>query len=206
MEQALRDSGAASWVNPAWLLLRACRGALSYVSRGARRLQEIRADRWAAELYGGRALASALRQAVGARARFEAHAFATVDEVVATSRGLSNIYTYRTRRPPDESRIKKIIESRWNQADRGDERSSPAARVARLSGIELELSALPSRGEVNTHAAHDDIPAWALFSAREALETSMTESLRNDLARKGVHVTDGDDTDSHDVRAAAVGE
>ncbi len=200
MEQALHESGAASFVNPAWLMLRGCRRALRVVSLGAVRLQEVCADEWAARLYGSEAVVSALRQAIATRARFEEHAYATLDEVVSTSRGLSNLYTYRTRRPLDESRIAEMIERRWNEGG-GADRSSPKDRAARLSGA--PLVPLPT----NPDGVEED-PAWVLFASREALETSMTDALRNDLARKGVRVADVDegDTPPEPRPSAAVGE
>lgn len=185
MEQALRESGAASALNPAWLLLRLCRRGLRAVSRGAMRLQEVCADEWTARLYGGRDLASALRQSIATRARFEEHAYVTLDEVVSASRGLSNLYTYRTRRAPDESRIADVIERRWSEGGEAD-RPSPKDRAERLSGA----AAAPGPGGRDYD---EDAPAWTLFASRDELETAMTDALREDLAREGVRVPDGDD-------------
>ncbi len=202
MEQALRESGAATALNPAWLMLRLARKALGRAARGAVRFQEAYADTWTARTYGPERLESALRRAVAARARFEVHAYETLDEVVSTSRGLSNLYTYRTRRPPDEARIAEAIARRWNEPDRTSGRSAPAERIARLSRPELHVPAEPPR-------AADEASAWTLFTAREALETSMTEALRNDLARRGVRVAEAE-ADEGDTppepRRAAVGE
>jgi hypothetical protein len=184
MEDALGESGAASFFNPAWLFLRGFRRAFRHVSRGARRLQALCADQWAARAYGVEALGGGLRQMIAARVRFEAHAHATLDEVVSTQRGLGNLYTYRTSAPPDERRIEAAIERAWYGGG-GDASSSPAERIARLASIDSSSVTRPP--------AEEACPAWTLFTSREALETSMTDALRNDLAREGITVDCADE-------------
>jgi Zn-dependent protease with chaperone function len=186
MEDALGESGAASVVNPAWLFLRGFRRVFHDISRGARRLQALCADQWAAKLYGVDALARGLRHVIAARARLEAHTHATLDEVVRMRRGLTNLYTYRTHKPPDERRIGAAIHRAWH-GDEGDASSSPAARVARISNMDLPA--------VATRAREPGEAAWSLFASRDALETSMTDALRNDLARRGITVADADELD-----------
>jgi hypothetical protein len=161
-------------------------------------LQELYADQWAARIYGVDTLARALRHVIAARARFEAHAHATLDEVVSARRGLANLYTYRTSTPPDERRIEAVIERAWHEGG-DDASSSPSVRVARVSSVELPVVARSSSA--------DHRPAWALFSSREALETSMTDALRDDLARAGISIDAADELEgSIERRPAALAE
>jgi Zn-dependent protease with chaperone function len=110
LRQRLVQRGAASWFNPAWLFFQGFYRVFMRVSLGAMRLQEVHADRWAAFAYGSESLASGLTHVHCQEIRFDAHAKATLKEVIEAKLALSNLYSYRPQTPPQAEELHKAIE------------------------------------------------------------------------------------------------
>jgi Zn-dependent protease with chaperone function len=175
----LAKGGAASNFNPGWLFVRAFLKAFVRISQGASRLQEVLADRWAIHAYGSAAFANGLRHVVTSSVRFDAHADATVEEVLREDVPLSNLYRHEPTKAPDEHALATEIADAMGKTTPYDSHPSPEARIDLAEHVDIE--------GVETDA-HDDEEAWALFSDRTALEHAMTAVIRERLAVGGVHV------------------
>jgi Zn-dependent protease with chaperone function len=171
---ALATGGAATWYNPAWHFVRAFNRVFLRISEGASRLQEVLADRWAVFAYGADAFEQGLRHVIERSVRFDAHASATLKEVVDRKLPLANLYTYQpaTNAATDEIE-KKVAESLNREASIYDSHPSPAERFALVH-------ALPAHGHES--ASNDDAEAWTLFDNPEELQLAMTTQVRANVA------------------------
>ncbi len=79
---ALARGGAATWYNPAWLFFRAYFAVFLRISQGASRLQEVLADRRAIFTYGSAAFREGYTHVIRRSVAFDAHANATLNEVI----------------------------------------------------------------------------------------------------------------------------
>ena len=174
MGQGIARGGAAAWYNPAWLFVIGFYRVFLRISQGASRLQEVLADRWAALSYGSRAFEEGLRHVVARAVRFNAHADATLNEVINAKRPLENLYTYRPERPPIatgvETSVKEALESKPSPYD---SHPSPADRIAWVRAMNASGTGTSSR---------DAEDAWSLFPDREAIERAMTAVIRQNIA------------------------
>jgi Zn-dependent protease with chaperone function len=168
MAQALAESGAAAWYNPAWLFLNGFYRVFLRISQGASRLQEILADRWAAFTYGSRAFEEGLRHVIEQSVRFDARAGATLQDMAAQP--VSNLYQHQPASPVAEAEVEKAIREVLNRAASPyDSHPSPAERTR-------WVRALGARGSVQS--ADDASEAWTLFEERAAIEQRMTGHVR----------------------------
>lgn len=171
MALGLAQGGAAAWYNPAWLFLLGFQRVFLRISQGASRLQEVLADRWSAVTYGAAALERGLRHVVARTVRFDAHAAATLDEVVAGLRPLRNLYRYTPATPADEGALASAIEAEMSREPSPyDSHPAPNERFALVRGI-----AEPDLGGSSGGMA------WDLFARREELELGMTLLVRTRL-------------------------
>ena len=174
MAQRLAEGGAATWYNPAWLFLNGFYRVFLRISHGASRLQEVLADRWAALIAGGAAFEEGLRHVVGRGVRLEAHARATIEEVVQARRPLANLYRFAPARRPDEADLAQQIEAALQATPSGyDTHPAPSQRFAWVRDIAATVPAPDAFG---------DAEAWTLFDDREALERRMTDRVRENVA------------------------
>jgi Zn-dependent protease with chaperone function len=171
---ALATGGAATWYNPAWHFVRAFNLVFLRISEGASRLQEVLADRWAVFAYGADAFEQGLRHVIERSVRFDAHASATLKEVVDRKLPLANLYTYQPAEnaAPDEIE-QKVAESLNREAGAYDSHPSPSERFALVR-------ALPAHGHES--AANDDDETWTLFDNPEELQLAMTTQVRANVA------------------------
>jgi Zn-dependent protease with chaperone function len=175
MALSLIQSGIATVYNPAWWFVRGFYAVFLRVSQGASRLQEILADRWAVAAYGSAAFASGLRHVVARSVEFDAHADATLNEVVAQKRALANLYSYEPSAKPDAGAIREQIDAAIARAASPyDSHPRPADRIAWA-----ERAALAGADA----CAGDDDAAWSLFVDRGAVEHRMTEAVRAQILR-----------------------
>lgn len=171
---ALAAGGAATWYNPAWHFVRVFNRVFLRISEGASRLQEVLADRWAVFAYGADAFEQGLRHVVERSIRFDAHASATLKEVVDGKLALANLYTYQpTSNAVADEIEKKVAESLNREASAYDSHPSPAERFALVH-------ALPPHGHET--ASDDDEDAWTLFDRPEELQLAMTTQVRANVA------------------------
>jgi Zn-dependent protease with chaperone function len=175
----LAEAGAAGWYNPAWVFLNGFHRVFLRISQGASRLQEVLADRWSARTYGAVAFERGLRHAIAADLRFDAHAKATVMEVVNNQKSLRNLYSYAPEQPSDgdgdgEMSIEQRVEEAINaEPSPYDSHPRPADRFRWARAIAA------------AHEPGDEIgePVWDLFSDRAAIEERLTDVIRQRVAQ-----------------------
>lgn len=170
----LAEAGAAGWYNPAWVFLNGFHRVFLRISQGASRLQEVLADRWSARTYGAVAFERGLRHAIAADLRFDAHAQATVREVVNSRKSLRNLYSYAPAEPASEAADieQKVEEAIHAEPSPYDSHPRPADRFRW------------ARALASAHGSSDELgdPAWSLFSDRAAIEERLTDVLRQRVA------------------------
>ena len=177
MAAALAEGGVAHWYNPAWLFLNAFYRVFLRISQGASRLQEVLADRWAALAYGSQAFQDGLRHVIERAIRFNAHANATLQEVVGGAKPLVNLYTFQPATHGDETEIARAVERAF-QAEPSpyDSHPSPQQRCAWVQSL----------GVATEPGEEGDPEVWALFSDRSEIEQWMTRRIQDNLRSQGV--------------------
>lgn len=166
--------GGAAGISPAWLFLRGFMHVFLRISQGASRLQEVLADRWAAFTYGATAFEEGLRHVIARSVGFDAHASATLHEVVTAQKGLSNLYSFAPEQGVDATEVARNAEEALSRAPTEfDSHPAPLQRFAWVHA--LGATGVPA-------AEDDDAPVWELFSDREALERQMTDQIRANVA------------------------
>jgi Zn-dependent protease with chaperone function len=175
----IAQGGAAAWYNPAWLFVSAFNRVFLRISEGASRLQEVLADRWAVFAYGAQAFEDGLRHVIERGVRFDAHAGATLKEVVDGHVPLANLYTYVPAQP-DADLSEAVRDALQRKSSPYDSHPAPAERFALVH-------ALPQRSMDASPA--DNEPAWTLFADPVAVQRAMTAQVRaNVLANYGVEI------------------
>jgi Zn-dependent protease with chaperone function len=166
--------------DPARLLVLACARAFDPISFGAARMQERLADRGAARSYGSETLIRGLRNSIERQVRFEAHAAATLREVIGQGARLGNLYTYQPAAVLPDDAAKQLVKDAIHRTPAlWDGHLSPRDRIK-------SLRALGSPGVARV--AGDDDPAWSLFLDPERLQRDMTDRVR-DHVRQSQGVT-----------------
>lgn len=176
----LAQAGNLALLSPAWWFVRAFDRVFHRVSRGATRLQEILADRWAAFAYGSESFCSGLRHVVAQSVRFDAHINAALGEIVPSKQPLINVYTFAPSKAVDAKKLDEAIEEAMGRpASPYDSHPPPVDRIAWVTKLAAE----------GPPATDDDSrDAWSLLESREALERRMTNEVRARLALRGVKV------------------
>lgn len=168
----LARGGAASWYNPAWWFVSGYYKVFLRISHGASRLQEVLADRWAAFTYGPEAFAEGLTHAVRRAIAFDAHAEATLREVIEAKAPLANLYRHAPKQAPEAANLDALVrEALEREPSPFDSHPSPAERIAWVH----TLKAPPSPAEEGA--------AWGLFRNRDAIERALTERVRENVER-----------------------
>lgn len=170
----LAESGQAAPWNPAWLFANGFYRIFLRVSQGASRLQEILADRGAAEAYGGAAFASGLRHVLTCDLHFEQHVSTQIDRAIKSREPLQRLWSPLADRETD---AEKLSEALNRVPSPYDSHPAPCDRirwVEQLSGTE-------------SAAAHEGADAWSLFADRERHQREVTLFVYQRLAEAGVH-------------------
>jgi hypothetical protein len=167
----LARGGVATWYNPAWWFVNGFHRVFLRISEGASRLQEVLADRWAVMVYGAQAFEDGLRHVVERGVRFDAHAGATLKEVVDRKLPLTNLYTYTPSTPAKD--LSDAVEEALNRASSAyDSHPAPHERFALIHKLP-KPAFLPE--------PDDDAPAWSLFTDPEKLQHAMTAQVRENV-------------------------
>jgi Zn-dependent protease with chaperone function len=175
----LAQGGAAAWYNPAWLFVLGFNRVFLRISQGASRLQEVLADRWAAFAYGPDFFEQGLRHVIRRDVLFDAHANATVHEVVQAKGALTNLYAYRPSEVPEAKAVEAAVEvALKREPSPYDSHPSPLDRFRWTRA--LKATGRPS--------LEDGEESWTLFRDRETLERKLTETIRVHLLLQGVQV------------------
>lgn len=166
---AMAQAGQATRINIAFQFLRAYHFIFRRISRGATRLQEVLADRVAAQLYGPLAFEGGLTHVIRQSLEFESRAHQEIQSAIAAKRPLQNFYDRALPAGPDVENAYKKAMGRGTTAD--DTHPAPMDRFRLIARIP-EPSHPASSGMV-----------WDLFKDRQAIVTEMLASVEKNIAR-----------------------
>jgi Zn-dependent protease with chaperone function len=171
-----RSGHATPW-NLTWWFANGYHRLFLRVSQGASRLQEILADRRAAEAYGGLAFATGLRHVAACDLAFDTHINGQITRALEAKEPLSNLWSPPAPALEPASASEKLEAALSRKPSPYDSHPAPADRirwVERISGT-AESPEEPS------------VTAWTLFSDRAAQERELTLLVYQQLAASGVH-------------------
>jgi Zn-dependent protease with chaperone function len=171
------------YVNPTWLFLSGFRAVFLRVSQGASRLQEYLADQWAAVAYGPDAFEEGFRHVVRSGLRSDLSFRATLEEALRLGRPLDNLFRARPAALETVDFDLVVQEELERPAGPYDSHPSPLERFAWVRAVAEE------RGVGSPPRCLED--AWSLFPNRDAVERSVTEQVRANLAMAGLTLPEG---------------
>jgi len=116
-----------------------------------------------------------MRHVVKRTLAFDAHADASLNEVIEKKLALANLYRYEPSEGPKGDDLEKQFDEAWNaEPSPYDSHPRPADRIAWVLALATEGKA--------PRSADDDLDAWTLFADRHALEVQMTDIVRTNIA------------------------
>lgn len=166
---AMIRAGQASWFNAAFHFLRFYNFIFRRISHGATRLQEVLADRVAAQAFGAKAFEGGLTHVIRESILFGARAESEVREIEKIKRPVRNLYD-RSVEVPSLILEKNLTDALNRPTTDDDTHPGPQDRfrlTRRVMGREIQ--SLP--GDV-----------WDLFADREALIREMMETVQKNVA------------------------
>jgi Zn-dependent protease with chaperone function len=165
---AMREAGQATYINAAFHFLRLYNFIFRRISHGATRLQEILADRVAAQIYGAPAFASGLTHVIRRSLEFEAAANLAIKQSIESRQPLQNLYDLPA---PQGGEVATEFQKALNRpTSEDDTHPSPGDRFRLIA--KLQQPACPPRtGEV-----------WDLFSDPEAIRREMVDLIEQQIA------------------------
>ena len=164
---AMCEAGQATRMNMAFHFLRVYHFIFRRISHGATRLQEILADRVAAQVYGPTALESGLRHVIRRGLEFDAHANKEIERVIKAGEPLLNLYSSEM----SAVEVGKEFEATFNRRTTDDDtHPSPVDRVRLVAGI---IARKPS-------SCSDEV--WGLFGNREVLTQTMLAQVEKQIS------------------------
>lgn len=171
--QGLANVGTAVWYNPVWLFINGYYRVFLRITRGASRLQEILADRYAATQYGAQNMAGGLEYVIRQELRFQRQSRQEINQAVAEKRKLQNLYTLPAleENPELETEFEKIMQ----------EKTSPYASHPSPSE-RLDYIRLVPEGR---YSQDDPRPVWDLFADATGLQADITRSVEDTLRAQG---------------------
>lgn len=170
----LASRGLARWYNPAWWFINGYHRIFLRVTLGASRLQEILADRFAVLAYGARNLKEGLQRIIRRDVEFGMQVNTEVEQAVAETRGLRNLYTLPT--VQDFGKLEeKVGEVMSRTSSPYDSHPSPKERFALMERI-----------RVSGFAEDDSRPALALIPNVETVQDEMTAEVNQNLRERGI--------------------
>jgi len=170
-----RAGHATPW-NLAWWFANGYHRLFLRVSQGASRLQEILADRRAAEVYGGAAFATGLRHVVACGIEFDGHVNAEIKRALKAEEPLSNLWSPPTIASEPASTSEKLQSELSRKPSPYDSHPAPSDRIRWVEQI-------PGTVEADSEQT---ATAWSIFSDRAAHERSVTLLVYQQLAASGV--------------------
>jgi Zn-dependent protease with chaperone function len=134
---ALYTEGQNVWWNVAFQFLRLYNFIFLRISHGATRLQEVLADRVAAQTYGAESFQDGLTYLIRRRIEFVKLANLEIDEVVKIKRPINNLYGLSGGSDDD---IEKVLQAELNRTTSAyDTHPSPADRFHYMEGISASI-------------------------------------------------------------------
>jgi tetratricopeptide (TPR) repeat protein len=165
---AMRAAGQATYINAAFHFLRIYNFIFRRISHGATRLQEILADRVAAQIYGAPAFEGGLTHVIRRSIEFEAAANAEIKQSIETRRPLQNLYDLPA---PAGSGVATALEKALSRPTSEDD-THPGPRDRFRLVAPLQQPACPPRpGEV-----------WELFNDPDAIRREMVGLIEKQVA------------------------
>jgi hypothetical protein len=130
---ALYKSGQTVWWNMAFQFLRLYHFLFRRISHGATRLQEILADRVAAQTYGALSFQNGLTYVIKRDIEFSKYATAEIEEAKSTKRSFNNLYELTGTHNED---IEAELQAQLNRpTSEDDTHPSPVDRFRYVQGI-----------------------------------------------------------------------
>lgn len=170
------EAGQATRFNVAFQFLRLYHFIFRRISHGATRLQEILADRVAAQTYGPAAFEGGLRHVIGQSIAFDTHANTEINEAIKARRPLNNLYSGPPSKPAS---FQKDFEDALNRpTTRDDTHPGPMDRFRLISRIP-EPTRTRSIGFV-----------WDLFKDRETIIHRLMTEVEENVAPHRPHLVD----------------
>ena len=160
---AIGQHGQAVWWNLAFQFLRIYDFLYRRISHGATRLQEVLADRVAAQLYGPAQFEEGLRHVIRRSIEFDA---ATDDEIrlaLHGQRSLRNLYSLPL--PASREVDYRFDEAIRRETTEDDTHPAPTDRFRLVSGV------------VSTCVSDESGMVWDLFADQNALTVEMTSAI-----------------------------
>jgi len=170
----LAESGHATPWNPAWWFATGFYRIFLRISQGASRLQEILADRRAAEAYGGHAFATGLKHVITCDLHFEKHVSDKIQYALDRREPLAQLWSPLANRETSEKDLEEALK---REPSPYDSHPSPSDRIRWVDQLTGSATHAPSEGK----------DAWSLFQRREHHEREVTLFVYQRLAEAGVH-------------------
>lgn len=186
---AMCQAGQATYYNVAFHFLRLYNFIFRRISHGATRLQEILADRVAAQSYGAPAFEGGLKHVVRRSIEFHRNADIEVTAGIEAMRPLANIYDFRIEN--DTSFEKEYEKSINRETTDDDTHPSPKDRFRLIAALSNPTCA-SRQGEV-----------WSLFRDRAAITLEMMTKIEGNVVR---HRKRGDPTAEKRAQASVPAE
>lgn len=165
---AMRAAGQATYFNAAFHFLRIYNFIFRRISHGATRLQEILADRVAAQTYGAAAFKGGLTHVIRRSLEFEAAANDEIRKSIERRRPLQNLYALSA---PQGSQFATELSKALNrETSEDDTHPSPQDRFRLIAQFQI-AACWPRPGEV-----------WDLFNDPEAIRREMLATIEKRIA------------------------
>lgn len=166
---AMLRAGQATWLNVAFHFLRMYHFIFRRISHGATRLQEVLADRVAAQAYGPAAFEGGLRHVIRRSLAFDTHAHLEIKAAIDTKRPIANLYETT---PATTANLDEQYDKAINRATTEDDtHPAPHDRFRLIASIS-KPDRPPSPGTV-----------WDLFADRASVQREMMELVEKNVAR-----------------------
>ncbi|MFT3866937.1 MAG: M48 family metallopeptidase [Nibricoccus sp.] len=174
---AMYEAGQATYYNVAFHFLRLYNFIFRRISHGATRLQEVLADRVAAQCYGAPAFEGGLRHVVRRSIEFHRNADIEVTAGIEAKRPLANLYEFKIEN--DKALETEYEKSINRETTEDDTHPSPKDRFRLIAALNSPV------------CAHRPGDVWSLFREREAIMKEMMTRIEGNVAR---HRQRGDTT------------
>lgn len=162
-------AGQATYLNLAFHFLRAYNLVFRRISHGATRLQEILADRFAAQAYGAASFENGLKHVIRRGLEFSQVADHEIGQVIKSKQPLLNLYEATA---ADGASLEKAYEKAIQRPTTDDDtHPSPTDRFRLISAVRTP-DVQPLSGEV-----------WDLFTDREAIKREMLARVEKQIAQ-----------------------
>lgn len=166
---AMAEAGQATWLNVAFHFLRMYNFVFRRISHGATRLQEVLADRVAAQAYGPQAFEGGLRHAIRRSIEFDEEADREIKQAIDSRRAVRNLYEIE---PSTAASIAEQLDKALNRPTTEDDtHPSPRDRFRLIARIPKPERPVSSR------------TVWELFADRDAIVREMMDNVEKNVAR-----------------------